>query len=731
MTDQNNVLEPPPRLAVLDRDPVQPAIVPDSKNLLNLCFQNVANLLEITSSQDVLYAGLGLDETELTVDDMRRAAERLNIDVVDVSKPANELNPLDLPAILWDAQSNAPVVFQQVVDAGTYLVYFPRQNETMPLDSGTFEARFKNNALCFQKRAAGTESETDSNASWLWSAARKYIPAYRYVIIAAAMSNMLALAVPLFIMNVYDRVLPNKAYYTLFVLAIGVLFALSFDLIFRIARARLIDDVARKLDLQLSSQIIERILNAKHHLTTKNSGKLLHSLSQYEFFREFITSNTIVVFIDIAFAFIFILVIGMISWQLALVPLFIGALLIILGLIGLRALNKAMEGSSAAGTDRQILLSEIVNNISVIKTLKSENVFLRKWANASKGHAVSIDRVKHISSTISNVASFIQSLAPIGIIVIGAMQFDSGLLTMGGLIAVVILSGRATGPLGQLSVMMARFRHALSAVKNLENTINMEDERDDKRYLTHREITDTNIEFRQVSFSYPDQSAKALDNVNLKISQGEHVGILGKIGVGKTTIGKILCRLYDPDEGDLLIGGIDARQFHPYEIRKQISFIGQDSDLFQGTLRSNLLIANPSATDEQIISAVASVGLDEFVMSHPLGFEMPVGDRGHGLSAGQKQLVNIARSILAEQQVLFLDDPTSSLDQGSEKEFVNRMRSTLDRSKTVIITTHRNAVLELVDRLIVLDRGKIIIDGPKAKVIEKLKMGSAASRKNT
>ena len=329
--------------------------------------------------------------------------------------------------------------------------------------------------------------------------------------------------------------------------------------------------------------------------------------------------------------------------------------------------------------------------------------------------------MREINASLANFASFVQQLVSVLIVVAGAYLFKDGQISTGAIVACSMLSGKAVAPLGQFAMVLARLQQSLSSLQVLNKVMSLDNEQQSKGTFITTPIDRTDIQFQNVAFSYPNSPNTVLSGFNLSIKPGEKVGIIGKIGSGKTTIGRLLTKLYEPREGALAIGGIDIRQYHPHEVRRIVGLLGQEVELFHGTLRSNILLAAPRGTDAQLIAACRLAGVEDFVKRHPSGFDMQVGERGHALSGGQRQLVALARLFIAEPMILFLDEPSSAMDIQSERVLIEQLRKALTPEQTVIVSTHRYSMLELVDRLIVLANGRVAADGPKDAVLEALR----------
>jgi ATP-binding cassette subfamily C protein LapB len=362
-----------------------------------------------------------------------------------------------------------------------------------------------------------------------------------------------------------------------------------------------------------------------------------------------------------------------------------------------------------------------------VKTLHSEKLLLRRWNELGKHSSNTSEQIKQVSSWASHATQFVQQLVTVCIVVAGAYEFTQGNISSGAIIAASMLAGRAVAPLGQIALTLARLRQAVLSLKILNSIMEQPEDRPNTVGFVNRDVRQGSLTFANVDFAYPGSDHKVIHGMTVTIKAGERVGIIGRIGSGKTTIGRLLAGLYPPNAGRILLDGVDIRQFHPSVVRSAVSFVSQSSDLFSGTVKENLLMANPTASDEEMVAAAKLAGVDDFVSYHPRGYDMPVGERGSQLSGGQRQAVAIARLLLRKPKIVFLDEPSGAMDMASERELINRLSTVFGRDVTVLISTHRHSMLQLVDRLLVLDRGHVVADGPKGQVIDQLQRRSAAA----
>jgi len=547
---------------------------------------------------------------------------------------------------------------------------------------------------------------------------------YSKVILAAIFINMLAIASPIFTMNVYDRILPNKAISTLWVLSIGIGAVILFDLLLKTARESLIDYAGRKADLRISYLLFEKVLNSSLSARPGSTGEYANRVTQYEFVREFFTSNTISVFIDTAFVFVFLLVIYAIGGWLVIIPALAFVASVIVGLITQRRIGKRVAASMNEASQRQALLVESISTLETIKSLRAEAYLLRKWGEHSKNASNTSEKIKQLSAAAGNITQAIQQLVTVALIVAGAYAFSEGHVSTGAIIGTVMLASRAVSPLGQIAITLSRLRQAMLSLRMVNSIMAQPEDRPDTVGFVNRPIRSGAMAFRNVGFVYPGSENEVLTGLNFSVKPGERIGIIGRIGSGKTTMGRLIGRLFVPTSGELLLDGIDIRQYHPSEVRAAVGIVAQANDLFSGTIKENLLMACPEATDEQIVEAAKAAGVDDFVSRHPRGYDMNVGERGTNLSGGQRQTMAIARLLLTRPKIVFLDEPSGSMDLASERQLIKQLKVAFDRNTTLIVSTHRFSMLELADRLIVIEQGRIVADGPKDQVIQALQKTS-------
>jgi ATP-binding cassette subfamily C protein LapB len=696
------------------------------------CLKKIAKHHNSPASSDSLIAGLPLVEGRLTPALFERAAGRLGFSTRIVERPLSELHQMILPAVLLLKDGRAIILWgRRGIRHAQADVYVPEMDNTVSVTANQLAGIYSGTAILVKPEyaldARGSEAAApERQRHWFWGTIFDLWPTYLQVMAAAAFVNILALASPLFIMNVYDRVLPNKAIETLWVLAVGMGIAILFDFILRMLRGGLIDSAGRRADVLLASRIFEHVMNMDLSCRPQTTGAFASQLREFEVVREFFTSSTLATITDFMFLGLFLFVIHQIGGPIVWVPLIAVLVSVTIGVIIQFPLNRSVRETQAESSHRHSLLVESIGALETIKILKAEGHLQRQWERFVGRTARTSEKVRFLNAIGVNITTLAQQLVTIGIVIVGVYLFESGEVSMGAIIACVILGGRAVSPLGQIATTIARCQQSFIALGSLNKIMAMPVERPAGRAHLDRRVEHGKVEFKAVNFTYPGAQKQALRDFSFKCEPGERLGIVGKIGSGKTTIGRLLTRLYLPSEGEVLLDGVDIRQYHPYEIRRSISLVGQDADLFYGTVRDNIVLGSPEVDDATLLHAVKLSGVEDFVAQHPLGLDMPVGERGTLLSGGQRQAIALARAFLFEPRMFFLDEPSSSMDLQTERSFIQRLGQAIQPHQCLIVATHRNSMLALVNRLVVLDNGKIIADGPKDAVLQALvkKQGS-------
>ena len=691
------------------------------------CLLIVARAHGEVLTRDAIMAGLPAEHQRLTPSLFVRAARRARLSSQLVRLDLAQLKDALLPAIVLMDGEKACVVLGFTADrSGARVVYSELGDAPVTVPLVELDAAYTGMSIYVRPSlrfdARTPEVRAGRHGHWFWSVIAESRPLYRDVLLAALLANLFALGLPLFTMNVYDRVVPNRAFETLWVLALGLSLMLISDLVLRTLRSRFVDLASSRSDVKLSAFIMERVLGMRMEQRPVSAGSFASNLRAFESVRDFIGSATVVAFIDLPFALIFILTIGWISWPM-LIPLVVGAAIMLIYALAVQGrMHELAETTYRAGAQRNATLIEGLVGFETLKALGAESAIQYKWEKSAALLARVGAQLRLLSSTASNTSAFVQQLITLAIVIIGVYVIAERDLTMGGLIACTMLASRAMAPVGQVAGLLVQYHTAATALTSLNEMMLRDVERPGDTTFISRGNLKGAIDFRDVSFSYPGQSTPSLRNLSFSIKPGEKVAILGRIGSGKTTLEKLILGLYRPTEGAVLVDGIDLRQLDPAELRRQVGYVQQDVMLFYGSLRDNIMMGAPLAEDADIVKAAEIGGIIGLVNQHPQGFDMVVGERGESLSGGQRQGVAIARAVINDPPILLLDEPTSSMDHSSEEDIKRRLTE-FARGKTVLLISHRTSLLDLADRIIVMDGGRIVADGPKDQVVTALRQG--------
>lgn len=677
-------------------------------------------------------AGLPVEDVKLSVDLFARAASKIGLSSKLLKRPISRVPGIVAPFVVLLNSGDACVVNRKDSDLNRVSVVFPSvSDDHISMDISALEQEAAGYVLYVTSDAtkdglSAQNTREKRKEHWLWPAVFRFWPAWIQVLCAALIINVLALASPLFIMNVYDRVIPTLAIPTLWALASGVVLAIGFDFVLKQVRSHVLDRTSRRVDMKVSSMIFEHAMAIPMARRPVTVGGFANQIREFESVREFFTSASVVAATDFLFIGVFILVLWLIVGPLAFVALGAVPVVLIITALAQIPLIRSVRQTQMKAARRHSILVESLSGAETIKTISGEGVMQRRFEEAIASAARTDSKTKFWSTFTVNATGLVQQSVSIITVVWGVFLISSGEISIGALIAANILSSRVLAPLGNIAQTMMRAQQAFEAVRGLSQLMEIETERDSV-ITSGRKIERGDIVFENVDFSYPDATLPALRTLSFSVKAGESIGFAGRIGSGKTTIGKILAGLYTADSGKILIDGIDIKQYDPAELRNSVGFLPQEPELFAGTLRENIILGKPNASEAEIAEALALSGADSFVNTHPLGLNLPVGERGRGLSGGQRQAVTLARLMLRKPKILFLDEPSSAMDGGFEATLVSRLKSYVDEGRTLIVCAHRGAMTELIDRLIILEKGTVVGDGPKATVVKALRDQHARS----
>jgi len=665
-------------------------------------------------SAESLISGLPLEDGRLTPALFIRAAASAGFNSSYVKRPLTDITPLILPVVLEMKDGQACILVKRKGDVAT-VFSFDEQAQTHEVEIASLNERY--DGSCFLVKPGMVQDGISKD--WFWSTIRKSRGLYTEVMVASLLINLFALVTPLFIMNVYDRVVPNHAIETLWVLASGVAIVFAFDLVMKSLRGYFIDAASKRADIMLSAQTFSRVMDIKVSDRPGRVGSFANNLQEFDSFREFFTSTTLVALIDLPFVILFVLLIYFVGGVLAIVPIVAIPMIILAGLALQNPLHGIITETFRESAAKHAMLIEVLSSLDTVKGARAEGVMQKRWETFNAKLAKLGLRSRFLSMSIVNLAQLIQQISTIAIVAVGVYAIIGGSLSVGGLIACTILTGRCLAPMGQVAGILTRYHHSIAAFNAIDRIMTLPVERPAGKSFLHRPSIKGDIEFKEVTFNYRDQQIPALSNVSFKITEGEKVALIGRTGSGKTTLQKLVMDYYEPAAGAILISSSDINQIDPTDLRRNMSYVPQEISLFNGSVRENIVLGTPLATDEEVLEAAKVAGILDFLNSHPQGFDLNVGERGERLSGGQRQGIAVARAIINRASILLLDEPTASVDNTTEMLFLKHF-SEYVKDRTLLLVTHKASMLSLVDRLIVLNEGKIIADGPRDDVLKTL-----------
>ena len=548
-----------------------------------------------------------------------------------------------------------------------------------------------------------------SSASWFWGSFAQSKWLYFQVIIAAALTNFLGLSTSLFIMVVYDRVVPNEAIESLIALTIGVSIALGFDFVIKTIRGQFVDRAGQRADGRMARLIFNQLLNLRLDRRSQKSGAMASVVREFDTLREFFTSATLIAVVDLPFIFFFIWIISLIAGPLAYIPLTAVPIVVFVGLIIQPFLASLARNSMESNMSKQSVLIETLNGIETIRATGSGRLMRKRFEDASKVQSELGLRNRVLSQFAINSAASVQQVAQIATIFFGVFLIQDGIVTMGSMIAAVILGGRTLAPLSQLASALSRANSARQAYRSLSELMKEDDSLEPVSAKLSRPKLEGTIELKNLTYQFPGATSPTISDLSIKIPKGQKVAVVGRMGSGKTTLARLMSGIISPTSGAVLVDGIDARQIDPSDLRRNVSVMLQETWLFSGTVKENIQMGYFEHSDEHILKICKTAGVDSFISKHPSGYDLSLKERGEGLSGGQKQSINLARALLHDPNVVILDEPTSSMDQATEAAVIKELDS-WGVGKTMIMITHRNSLLQLADRVLVIDAGQIITD---------------------
>jgi len=691
----------------------------------------LASYYDKSVSTTALFAGLPRGK-KVTPELATRMLDQIGIHAGWVRRSLGALNDYLFPLVIAQKTGDFVVITGRASRGGRreYQVEEPGAAVARTVDEEKLLAAYSGYALLAGSRPPPLARsqhdilpEISPGDHWLFGTLWRYRHYFYSAALAALLANVLTLASTFFVMNVYDRVVPNQAYATLWSMAIGVAIAILFEFTARQLRAWLIDVAGKKADLVIGARLFRQMMAVRLECKPASAGSFANQMREFEAVRDFMTSATLATLSDIPFCLLFLFIIYLIGGALAWVPLMAVPAILLISLLIQRPLSRCMHEHMQETSQKHGMLVETIEGVEALKAVRGEGVMQRRWEDVSALSARTAMKMRYLSSLTLNFTSLVQQLTTVITVLWGVYLIHSGELSMGAMIGVVILSGRLLAPLSAMVGLAIRYQQAKTALRSLNNLTSLPVDRESGRAFLSAPKAGGHLRVSQLCFDYPlfgtQKSLSAISQLSVDIPPGSRVAIIGNIGSGKSTLLKLLARLYWPTSGQLLLDGVDAAQIDPADWHKTVGYVGQDCRLFHGTLRENVTLGDPAASAAHFLRIARMTGLDVIAARHPMGFDMPVGEMGQLLSGGQRQLVALARTLLLEPQILLLDEPTSSMDAQTEARFIRQLRQAIT-TQTVIVVTHRLSLLSLVDRLLVLDEGTITHDGAKEQVIAQL-----------
>ncbi|MNJ07041.1 type I secretion system permease/ATPase [Pseudomonas alkylphenolica] len=682
-----------------------------------------------TLSRAGLSAGLPLAQQRLSLDLLPRAAARAGLQARVLRRELDAISALNLPVLLLLKQGRCAVLRRWGDDGKALILPSEAEGGEQWVSREELAEAYSGEALFARPRHELEDLRAPLMPrvnAWFRDTLKLSRWLYSDALLASLLINLLGLMVPLFVMQTYDRVVPNQAISTLWVLVVGLLIGTLFELVLRVVRAHLLDQAGKKTDLILSATLFERITGMSMKARPATIGGFAQSIHDFQGLREFLTAVTLTSVIDLPFVVLMLLVIGLLGGWLVVIPLVAFPVTIIFALLIQVRLRDTVQKSLALGAVRQALLIETLGGLETLKACSAESERQYQW-ESTHGALTRLDaHARNLSALATNGTLFIQQFCGMATIVAGVYSIIAGNLSVGALVASYMLGSRVLAPLGQIAGLITRYQQAQLTMRSTDALMALPQERQAGQQPLERTQLHGALEVSHVSFRYTGQNAAALNAVSFSVKPGERIGIIGRSGSGKSTLARLLMGFYAPDEGQILLDNLDLRQLDIADLRNQIGYVAHDLPLLAGSLRDNLTLGARYVSDARMLEVAELTGVSELARQHPQGFDRPVGERGQLLSGGQRQSVLLARAMLLEPPIMILDEPTSHMDNASEDQLRQRLHGWV-QGKTLLLVTHRTSMLSLVDRLLVLDNGKVVADGPKEAVIDALRKGRVGS----
>lgn len=704
--------------------PVSESGYPFKSALEHLCDQG---LLPLSQKQLTLECEALGDENSFS--GFKQLLDKVDYRADEKKVKLSDLNNYD--GIILIALNQQRLAYLIANENNTLCYHVIGEPESVTLSLQEASAQFQGRVIHLSPKVkveARADIASGASKSWFWNVILQYKKYYIPVLIAAVLINVFALVSPFFVMNVYDRVLPNAAFASLWALAIGVSIAYLFDLILKIARTALLDGIGKQVDVSLSQKIYQHILWLQMKFKPASSGSFANNLRDFESLRSFFSSATIAAVIDLPFVILFLVVMFVFIGITALVPLILGLLMMLVVFVAAKKQSRLIDAHMKSSSQKHAIAVESIAQMETIKTLGAEQQWLKRWATNTEQCAQHQEQLSKSNANVNHALQWLSMMNVVVIVIVGVYLSAQGLISMGGIIASVMLAGRVLGNISRLGLLVMRYEHAKLALTSLDGIMHRPIENTLGQDKLHLEHVKGAVVFDHVDFSYQimgaipgatDTKIPVARDLVVNIKPKEKIAIIGRMGSGKTTLLKLLMGLYQPDSGMVRLDGVDVTQIDPVVLRQQIAYSPQDCGIFYGSLKDNILMGKTGVADERLLQAIKMAGCMPLVTSHPQGLSMQIQEAGKNLSNGQRRAIALARMFCSDASIVVLDEPLTAMDVGSEKLIMQNLKEFCD-DKTLIMTTHKSNVLQLVDRIIWVDAGRIVADGPRDEVLKKL-----------